>query len=345
VANVFANIEITTVNPLSFSHHGTAARADGSKPLPTMIRGISEGGEPLRTVFWPAAALRGALRHGAALADMRAAGNLTLQDAYLLALGQDLAREESEARDKMEAKKTGKKTEAKPQDIMATVADREAAHAVLDLFGTWKMPSRLQVANLLPSVNVRADKFAFIRRDLDTDVEMFDALPEADRDAFYGRQKRQSDASKVGDQIDVAEKAIKAAKKAKNDALLEELEAKLAELQALKEATKGDDQSGNTKHLLEVEAIPAGVVLTGKLVVQRAKSRDLDLLIDGLDAISRKPVFGAHMARGFGEIEGKATFTNDDGEVLCLVRFGGYAKAAVEWTEAGSEMRETQALA
>jgi hypothetical protein len=36
-------------------------------------------------------------------------------------------------------------------------------------------------------------------------------------------------------------------------------------------------------------------------------------------------------------VTGNATFTNDDGEVLAVVRFGGYRKAVVEWTKSGKD--------
>ncbi len=68
-----------------------------------------------------------------------------------------------------------------------------------------------------------------------------------------------------------------------------------------------------------------------------AKSRDLKMLIEAFDRISQKPKVGAHTARGCGEVTGNATFTNDDGEVLAVVRFGGYKKAAVEWTTTGKD--------
>lgn len=345
MTNIFAHIEIKTINPLSFSHHGVRKRADGSVPLPTMIRGINESGEPLRTVYWPAAALRGALRHGAALAAMQQSSKATLKDAYLLALGQDLDREESEAREKLEAQTTGKKADKKLQDVLATVADRARVHPILDLFGTWKMPSRLQVSNLLPAHNVVPDRFSYIRRDLDSNPELFDLLSPGEQQAFFDRQQRQAEASRIGDQLDTLDEAIKAAGKAKDAALKAELQAKRKALDDLKVDAKGDDQSGNSKHLLTVECIPAGVVLQGKLVLQRAKPRDLDILLNGLDAISRTPLFGAHTARGFGEIEATARFADGEGDVLCVVQIGGYQAARQEWTETGMAFKNTVPLA
>ena len=140
--------------------------------------------------------------------------------------------------------------------------------------------------------------------------------------------------------IKVATSALMKAKKAKaSTADVDALEAKIAQLKAIKTAHK-DEAGGdgnNSKHLLEVEAIPAGIDLLGTLVVQRARSRDLEMLVEALNRLSLKPVIGAHTARGCGEITGNATFTNDDGEVLCLVAFGGHKKATVEWTKTGQD--------
>ena len=166
---------------------------------------------------------------------------------------------------------------------------------------------------------------------------MFDA---SEQDAFYGRQNTMSQASKAGDMIKVAFSALMKAKKAKASAAeLDALEAKIAELKALKTAHK-DEAGGdgnNSKHLLEVQAIPAGIDLLGALVVQRARSRDLEMLIEALNRLSLKPMIGAHTARGCGEIRGNATFTNNEGEVLCTLALGGHTKASVAWTKTGQD--------
>lgn len=317
--NIFGNITITTVNPVSFSHHS-------QEGLPMMTRGVDAEGRHLKTVFLPAAGLRGRIRHEVAMSVLEREGKAKLGRAYMLALGQSTdGRVEDEG------------------DVQYKIGEQLALREkepVVDLFGTWKINSRLQVSHLMPAVNVQPDTFSFIRRDLDSNEEMFALFDASAQDAFYDRQTTLSQASKAGDMIKVATSALMKAKKAKSPQdEIDALEAKLAELKALKTAHK-DEAGGdgnNSKHLLEVEAIPAGIDLLGSIVVKNAKSRDLEMLIEAFDRISQKPKLGAHTARGCGEVTGNATFTNSDGEVLAVVRFGGYKKAAVEWTKTGKD--------
>ncbi len=317
--NIFGNITITTINPVSFSHHG-------QEGLPMMTRGVDSEGRHLKTVFLPAAGLRGRIRHEVAMSVLEREGKVKLGRAYMLALGQSTdGRVEDEG------------------DVQYKIAEQLALREkdpVVDLFGTWKISSRLQVSHLMPAVNVQPDTFSFIRRDLDSNEDMFALLDETEQDAFYDRQGAMSQASKASDMIKVATSALMKAKKAKAPKEeIDAIEAKIADLKAQKTSHK-DDAGGdgnNSKHLLEVEAIPAGVDLLGTMVVQHAKSRDLAMLIEALDRLSIKPMIGAHTARGCGEVSGNATFTNDDGEVLCRVTFGGHKKAQVEMTKTGQE--------
>ena len=316
-STLFGNITITTVNPVSFSH----LRQEG---LPMMTRGVDTEGRHLKTVFLPAANLRGRIRHEVAMSVLEREGKVKLARAYMLALGQSTdGRVEDEG------------------DVQYKMAEQLAlreADPVVDLFGTWKIASRLQVSHLMPEVNVQPDKISLIRRDLDTDEDMFALLDASEQDAFYERQGAMSQASKAGDMIKAATSALMKAKKAKDAAGVEEMEAKIAALKTLKSSHKDEGGGGeNTKHLLEVEIIPAGIDLHGSLVVQRAKPRDLGMLIEALDRISQKPIVGANTARGCGEISGKATITNQDGEVLCVVAFGGHKKAKVELTKIGQD--------
>ena len=310
---LFGAVTLTTVNPVSFSHHGV----DG---LPTMVRGVDQEGRHLKTVYIPGAQFRGRLRHEAAMAELLRGDKVKLETAYMAALGQDLRPEEDQ--------------EVEQIRLAEQLALRQG-QPLLDLFGTWKMASRLMVSHLLPEQNVAADSFSLIRRDLDSNTEMMTLLDDAEQDRFYERRDKQALASRSGALMKIAMRELVAARRAKDTNKVDELEAKLVELKELKKTHKGDDESENTKHLLEVEAIPAGLTLTGKLVVQRARPRDLSILSDALDRISRKPVLGAHLARGCGEVAGRVAFTNADGEVLLVATFGGYRPAVIEWTETG----------
>lgn len=308
------DLHIQTLQPLTFTHHGT----DG---LPLLTRGVDVEGRHQRTVFIPAAQLRGRLRHEAAIAELRSRPEKArLEDAYLLALGQDLRPEEEEQPEAIR--------------LREQLAFRER-QPFLDLFGTWKVSSRLFVSHLLPEVNVQPDTVAHIRRDLDSNPDVMDLLDETEQDRLYERQNSQGLASKAEALIKLTTRELAAARKAKDDARLAELTAKLEELKTLKQSRKGDDTSDNTKHLLELQVIPQGIDLSGHLTVQRARPYDLRLLVTALDGFSRQPYLGAQRARGCGQVQGRATFHNAQGDVLAVLRFGGHQPAAVEWTAEG----------
>lgn len=325
-SNIFGDITITTVNPISFSHHG-------QEGLPMMTRGVDPEGRHLRTVFLPAASLRGRIRHEVAMSVLEREGKVKLSRAYMLALGQAT---EGRIEDDGDVK----------YKIAEQLALREA-EPVVDLFGTWKISSRLQVSHLMPTVNVQPDRISLIRRDLDSNEAMFALLAASEQDAFYERQGSMSQASKVGDMIKAATSALMKAKKAKNTAEVEELDAKIDELKSKRSSHK-DDAGGdgnNSKHLLDVDVIPAGINLHGRIVVKGAKPRDFAMLIEALNRISLTPVVGANTARGCGEVRGNATITNQEGEVLCVVTFGGHKKAKVELTEVGREYAAIKSIA
>lgn len=309
-----ANLHLQTVQPLTFTHHGT----DG---LPLLTRGVDSEGRHQRTVFIPAAQLRGRLRHEAAIAELRARPEKArLEDAYLLALGQDLRPEEDE--------------EPEAIRLREQQAFRQS-HPFLDLFGTWKVASRLFVSHLLPEVNVQPDTVAHIRRDLDSNPDVMDLLDDAEQDRLYDRQNSQGLASKAEALIKLTTRELAAARKAKDEAKLAELTAKLEELKQLKQSRKGDDTSDNTKHLLELQVIPQGIDLHGQLTVQRAQPNDLRLLVTALDGFSRQPYLGAQRARGCGQVRGRATFHNTQGDVLAVLSLGNLQPAAVQWTAEG----------
>ena len=312
--NVFVEISMDTKQPVTFTHHGIEG-------LPMMTRGVDDEGRAQRTVFMPAAQLRGRIRHEAALAVMRGKGEpVKLEEAYMLALGQDLRPEED---NEPEAIRLGDQIKFR-QD-----------NPFLDLFGTWKVASRLFVSHLLPEANVYPDRFSHIRRDLDTNENVFEQLPDEEISRFYDRQQAQSQASKAGGMIKATETALRKARKDKDTALVDELEAKLEDLKNLKKEHKGDDESENTKHLVELQAIPAGITLMGKLIVQKATAADITTIVAAIDGISHNPMFGAQRARGCGEIAGKARVVAADGEPLATIEFGGFKPAVVQWTARG----------
>jgi CRISPR/Cas system CSM-associated protein Csm3 (group 7 of RAMP superfamily) len=311
---IVADVQLHTAQPLTFTHHGT----DG---LPLLTRGVDAEGRHQRTVYIPAAQFRGRIRHEAAMAELRSRPEKAkLEDAYLLALGQDLRPDEDEEPEAIRLKEQ---------------LTFRAANPLLDLFGTWKVASRLFVSHLLPSVNVMPDTVSHIRRDLDSNDDMMALLDEQEQDRFYERQEKQGLASKAEALIKIATRELAVARKAKDQAKVDEMTAKLEELKELKKTRRGDDQSDNSKHLLELQVIPAGINLSGTLTVHDAKACDLETLVQALRGFSQKPYLGAQRARGCGEISARVTFKNGEGDVLAVVAFAAMAPATVEWTEAG----------
>lgn len=314
--NLIADIELLTLQPLTFTHHGTEG-------LPLLTRGIDDEGRHQRTVYLPAAQLRGRVRHESAMAELRKKPEKAkLEDAYMLALGQDLRPSEDD----------------EPEDIRLSEQIKfRQQNPFLDIFGTWKVASRLYVSHLLPAVNVLPDKVSHIRRDLDTNEDMMALLDDEEQNRLYDRQDKQGLASKAESLIKLTNRELLAARKAKDQTKLADLNAKLEELKALKKSQKGDDQSDNTKHLLELQVIPAGITLTGKLIVRHATAFDLSTLVEAFNGLSRNPYMGAQRARGCGEVQGQVRFQNDLGEVLVVVKFGGLQAAQVAWTNAGQQ--------
>ena len=317
---VIGDISLETVQPLTYTHHGV-------KDLPQMIRGVDAEGKPLRTVYLPAGQLRGRIRHEAALAVMRGKDEkVKLEEAYMLALGQDLRPEEDEA----------------PEEIrLGDQLKLRAANPFLDLFGTWKLSSRLYVSHLMPDQNVQPDTLRSIRRDLDTNEDIMNELDDGEQDKMYERQATQAVASKVGKFIEIAERELKLAKRAKDKVKVDELEAKIAELKAQKKTQKGEDESDNTKHLVTYFVIPAGIMLRGKLTIEHPKPTDLSTLIAAFSGISVKPFFGAQRARGCGEVRGTVTFRTTTGETLATIKFGDFQPADVQMTETGKTFIES----
>lgn len=317
---IIATIDLHALQPLTFTHHSIEG-------LPLLTRGIDAEGRHQKTVFIPAAQLRGRLRHEAALAELRSKPEkVKLEEAYLLALGQDLRPSEDE----------------EPEAIRLNEQLRlRAQNPLLDLFGTWKMSSRLFVSHFLPEVNVLPDKVSHIRRDLDTNTDMMEMLGEEGQNHMYERQGKQGLASKAEALIKLTNRELAAARKAKDIAKLEELNTKLEELKELKKSQKGEDQSDNTKHLLVLQVIPAGVTLSGKLTVMNAIGQDLQTLVSSFDGFSKMPYLGAQRARGCGEVQGSATFKNNEGNILAIVKFGGLKAATIDWTAAGKQFIQT----
>jgi RAMP superfamily len=292
------------------------ARANDYGQFPVMTRGVDEDGNKLETGYLPATTLRGFLRRAAVLPDMKAAAeagkHYRLPKAYAELIGQDAESEKS----------------AGDIDLVALRESRDSS-PVLDLFGSGLgIKSRLLVSHFLPSVNVLPEVFTGVRKDLDDNEQAFDLVADTDQEQFLGRSEsnnKRAEASKLAQSI---KRKLNAAKKRGEDTA--EIEKEMAAAEALAEKYKASmgDMQNSSRTIVQHHALPSGLELTGKLVIQNEKDRDIDLLLRGMDALSQFPILGAQSARGCGEVSGTFDFYKE-GILVKRVVVGDYQPAKI----------------
>lgn len=303
---------ITTQGPLSIAMPvAQGGRANEFNNFPLMARGQDEVGTLLQTAYLPASTVRGFLRRAGGLAAMekRGVGKTTLQQAYSDILGQS-----ADAKEEV--------------DLIKLSAIRDG-DPILDLFGSWSIKSRLLVSNFLPKTNVLPQAITGVRKDLEDTDGVLEFLSEADRLAYYNR----SDVNSQRAAADAVVKSIKRelAKAKKESKPLADLEAALAIAESKAAALKSEmgEMANSSRTITEFFALPADVALHGRIVIEQAKERDLGLILQALHALSARPMLGAQVARGCGEVAGLFTI-KVDGKVVKTVTTGGWAPARVE---------------
>lgn len=306
---------ITTVGPLSIAlpvaEGGIANRFNN---FPLMTRGIDEAGSKQQTGYLPATTMRGFLRRAVTTDAMQKAAasgtHYTLQKAYADLLGQDA-----------ESEKAGESV-----DLLALRKQREE-NPIADLFGLgMSLKSRLLVSHFVPSVNVLPDVYTGVRKDLEDTEGVLDALTSADRDTFLGRSDANSKRAAAATVVSGLDRKLKKAVKEKADS--KDLEKALTEAKALVakyEAEMGEMQN-STRTLTSYYALPAGIDLVGRLIIENARERDLPMIELALNALSLRPILGAQVARGCGEITGVFD-VHYEGELLRKISIGGFAPA------------------
>jgi CRISPR type IV-associated protein Csf2 len=308
---------IKTVAPLSIALPIPAGGIENKfGQFPVMTMGLDDEGNKLQTGYLPATTLRGFMRRAIvtdAMVKAAAAGqHYTLQKAYADLIGQDAASESA----------------SEGIDLLKQKADRDA-NPVLDLFGVgMSMKSRLLVSNFLPLVNILPECFSGVRKDLDDTLDAFECLTDEDQASHSGRSQANSNRADAEGQVKKLEREIKAAVK-KGDQTAD-LEVALAAAKVLAEAFKKDmgEMQNSSRTLVSHFALPAALELHGRMVVERAKERDLDMLLLAFDALSKRPILGAQAARGCGEIIGKFVIKVDD-TIKKIVSIGGWEPARV----------------
>ena len=314
--DIVINATISTVGPLSIR----VPVAEGSianrfQNFPVMTRGITPEGQPLQTGYLPATTLRGFMRRAIVTASMTQAAedgkHYTLQRAYAELIGQDAESEKSEGVDLLKQRQV-----------------REN-NPVLDLFGSGLgIKSRLLVSHFMPSVNVLPEAVSGVRKDLEDTEGVIDLLVESDRDAYFGRNDANSRRAAAAVVVKQMEGKLKKARKEKADTT--ELDAALVAAKVTEERYESQmgEMTNSSRTVLTYYALPAALELTGRLIIQNARERDLEMIELALNALSLRPLLGAQVARGCGEIKG--TFDVMKGGVLLKkVTIGGWAPAVV----------------
>ena len=310
--NIILEAVITTKGPLSIAMPvAQGGRANEYNNFPIMARGQDEEGKLMQTAYLPASTVRGFLRRASGLAAMekRGIGKTTLQQAYSDILGQS-----ADAKEEVDLVKLGALRDGDP---------------ILDLFGSWSIKSRLLVSNFLPKTNVLPQAITGVRKDLEDTDGVLECLSESDRQAYHNRSDSNS-------QRVAAEAVVKGLKremgKAKKEGKpLADLETAMAIAESKAAMLKSEmgDMANSSRTITEFFAMPADVALHGRIVIEQAKDRDLGMLLQALNALSTRPILGAQVARGCGEIAGHFTIKME-GMVVKTVATGGWEPSRVE---------------
>lgn len=314
-----------TVSPLAISMPvAEGVQSNRFDDFPVMTRGVDADGGRLQTGYLPATTIRGFLRRAVVLDLMKKAAEsgkpYTLQRAYADLIGQDAD------------------SESKESDIdLIRLKELRDAEPVLDLFGSGLgVKSRLLVSHFLPNQNVLPEVFTGVRKDLGDTEGILESISEADRESYLGRagaNSRRADALQV---VTKLKRDLRKAEKAGEDTAA--LAAALKEAEAVVERHRQDmgTMTNSSRTLTSYYALPAGIELRGRLVIDNERDRDLPMIELALDALSRRPILGAQSARGCGEIAGSFEVRRGD-QLLKKITIGGFAPARiVDFSTAGN---------
>ena len=318
MSKIIINATLTTVQPVSIK----LPDQDGH---PKMTRGVDSDGQPKRTAYIPATTIRGKLRRLAVRPLMEAAAKAgkpwTLHQVYEAMLGQDAASEASEEIDLVALKK------------------RRADNHMVDLFGAGLgVKSRLSVGHFLPAVDVQPESFAGVRKDLDSDTDVLYLMDQTEVDKFAGRNANNSKRSAAEALVTGMARQIRKAEKGGQDVTEQKAALALAEANRDALVLAMGEMKNSTKTLTSYEAMPAGIELKSRIIIDKATAKDMATLMGALDLFSRTPVLGGQTARGCGEVAGSFEMSDQDGTLLGVISVGGYAPSKVNWTTGGKAL-------
>ena len=314
---IVINATITTESPLSLSMPvAQGLQKNAYENFPLLVRGVDDEGEKKYTGYLPATTLRGFLRRAVVLADMNAASEAgtpyRLQQAYAELIGQDAASEK----------------ESGDIDLAAMKKTREDS-PVLDLFGAGLgLKSRLRVGHFVPNHNLLPDAITGTRKDLDDTPDAFNLLAQEDIEQFYTRSEGNTARARAEAMLKTLKRQVSAKKRANEST--DELDAQVTEAEKLVDKYKDvmGDMKNSSRTILTHYALGSGIDLSGRLVVENPRVRDVQMLELALNALSLFPILGAHSARGCGEVSGVFDFIKG-GELFKRVTVGGFQAATI----------------
>lgn len=278
---------ITARTPISVSYPGMDGR------LPRSIDG---------EIMLHGGTLRGALRKAAyktireRLAEVRGVAEsevFSLADAYMLGEGVDTTREvENESR--------------KGADPVAEHWLR-CTNPMLDLFGRWRLPGRLSVADLCTPQGSLMTAGRGARRDM-FEANFYEAsvLSDDDRDLLIASLESEKQSQTEIDALDGQIEALKAQKKDASKDQKEKIQAQIKDAREkqkqLKQNRLGAEES--IKHpIAGFEAVAPGAEFDSLITLISGTQADLGLLLMALAELSRTPYLGGHRNVGCGLFE------------------------------------------
>jgi CRISPR type IV-associated protein Csf2 len=315
MSKIIINATLTTVQPVSIKLPDQVGH-------PKMTRGVDSEGHPKKTAYVPATTVRGKLRRLAVQPLMQAAAAAgkpwTLHQVYEAMLGQDAASESSEEIDLVALKK------------------RRADNHIVDLFGAGLgVKSRLSVGHFVPVVDVLPESFSGVRKDLDSDTDVLDLMAADEVNSFVNRNATNSKRADADALTKKLTTQMRKAEKAGHSTVDLKVSLALAETHRDGLVAAMGEMKNSTKTLFSYEAMPAGIELKSRIIIDKATTQDLGTVLGALDLFSRTPVLGGQTARGCGEVTGTFQIFDQDGEILGVINVGGYAPAQTDWTTAG----------
>lgn len=287
---------------------------DTKKPAPITTMLVMQDGVAERRMFFPGSGMRGRLRRAAVELLIDQAGGespFSLDDYMFLSRGG--------------IKADGK--ESRGDDVMAAQALRDR-NPLVSLFGAstpW-MSGKLQVGCAIAAIAADPTVFTGVRRDL-SDAELSN-IGAQDIEEWRARAAATAARSKDKGRV----KALKAdAAKAQKAGKAEEAKKLKADADALEQGITGVSVQ---LPLPGYEAIPQGMELRHRFVLQHATAEELGLFLATLNHFSTAPFLGAHAATGCGMVSGAWDVKTAVGESLGRIELNPFTPLIYQNAEA-----------